>query len=136
MTEKKRALGSDLDKADAHVIQPNEYEEIPELGDEWFAKAEPHEGGKPIRRGRPPSSKRKQLVTLRIDPDIIDAFREGGPGWQTRMEDILKAAVPTLREGKHVLIQDRRVSLSSDVAIPGHVIAVSSHDFSHAIIIH
>ena len=136
MTEKKRALGSDLDKVDAHVFQPSEYEEIPELSDEWFAKAEPHEGGKPVRRVRPPAGKRKQLVTLRMDPDIIDAFKAGGPGWQTRMADVLKAAVPTLQEGKPVLIQERRVSLSSDVAIPGHVIIGTIRDFSHGILIH
>jgi uncharacterized protein (DUF4415 family) len=136
MTGKKRALGSDLDKADTHVIQPNEYEEIPELDDEWFAKAEPHEGGKPTRRGRPPAGKRKQLVTLRMDPDIIDAFKAGGPGWQTRMADVLKSAVPTLREGKPVMLMDTNVLLSSNVAIPGHVVAVSSQDFSHAISIH
>lgn len=136
MTGKKRALGSDLDKADAHVIQLNEYEEIPELGDEWFAKAEPHEGGKPVRRGRPPSGKRKQLVTLRMDPDIIDAFKAGGPGWQTRMEDVLKAAVPTLREGKPVVLVDANVALWSDVALPGHLVFESIQDFSHAISIH
>jgi hypothetical protein len=39
MTERKRALGSDFAKADAHVITPEEYEEIPELTDEWFEKA-------------------------------------------------------------------------------------------------
>jgi uncharacterized protein (DUF4415 family) len=136
MTEKKRALGSDLEKADTHVIQPNEYEEIPELGDEWFAKAEPHEGGKPVRRGRPPAGKRKQLITLRIDPDIIDAFKEGGPGWQTRMSDVLKAALPTLRERRPRMLLDTNVALLSDVAIPGHVTAVSSHDFTHGFSIH
>ena len=31
--------GSDLAKVDAHVIQPEEFEEIPELSDEWFARA-------------------------------------------------------------------------------------------------
>ncbi|GEO16360.1 BrnA antitoxin family protein [Microvirga aerophila] len=96
MTEKKRALGSDLDKADAHRIQPEEYEDIPELTDEWFAKAEVHEGGKPARRGRPPSGRRKQLVTLRIDPEVLDAFRADGPGWQTRMTEILRQTAADL----------------------------------------
>jgi uncharacterized protein (DUF4415 family) len=135
MTEKKRVLGSDLDKADAHVIQPNEYEEIPELGDEWFAKAEPHEGGKPVRRGRPPVGKRKQLVTLRMDPDIIDAFKEGGPGWQTRMEAVLKSSIAKQPEGS-VVLADTNVLFLSDVAVPGHVTAVSSHGLRHEFSIH
>ena len=54
MSGSKRALGSDLAKIDAHVIQPEEYEEIPELTDPWFARADLREGGKLVRRGRPP----------------------------------------------------------------------------------
>ncbi len=43
MTVKKptsrRTLGSDLKRVDAHVVQPQEYEELPELTDEMFARA-------------------------------------------------------------------------------------------------
>jgi hypothetical protein len=38
MTERKRALGSDLQKVDEHRIAAEEYEEIPELADVWFEK--------------------------------------------------------------------------------------------------
>jgi len=136
MTERKRALGSNLSKVDAHVIQPEEYDDIPELTDEWFAKAELHEGGKPVRRGRPPANKRKQLVTLRIDPDVIEAFKADGPGWQTRMTDVLKAASLTLREGKSIVLHEHRLTVASDVSIPGHVVAMSSQDFNHEIRFH
>src|SRR5260370_41650846 len=51
MTERRRALGSDLKKVDAHWIAPEEYEDIPELTDEWFDKAEFSIGGK----GGPPA---------------------------------------------------------------------------------
>jgi hypothetical protein len=46
MTERKRTLGSDLAKVDAHVITQEEYDEIPELTEEWFAKATPMIGGR------------------------------------------------------------------------------------------
>ena len=40
-------------------------------------------GSNGVVRGRPPLRDRaKQQVTLRLDPDVIDKFREGGPGWQ------------------------------------------------------
>jgi hypothetical protein len=39
MTGRKRTIGSDLAKVDAHVITPEEYNEVPELTKEWFAKA-------------------------------------------------------------------------------------------------
>jgi uncharacterized protein (DUF4415 family) len=32
-------------------------------------------------------------VTLRLDPDVIDAFRKGGPGWQSRINAALRSAV-------------------------------------------
>lgn len=37
--------------------------------------------------GKKPS---KQQVAIRLDPDIIEAFKAGGPGWQTRMNAALK----------------------------------------------
>jgi uncharacterized protein (DUF4415 family) len=34
----------------------------------------------------------KELISLRIDRDILDHFQEGGPGWQERMHDALRKA--------------------------------------------
>jgi uncharacterized protein (DUF4415 family) len=46
-------------------------------------------------RGRPPKAEdeRKKLVTLRLDAEVIDRFRARGPGWQTRINDVLRRAV-------------------------------------------
>jgi uncharacterized protein (DUF4415 family) len=43
-------------------------------------------------RGRPRSSAAKVSVTLRLDPDILASFRATGPGWQSRMNDVLRRA--------------------------------------------
>ena len=43
MTGGKHDIGSDLGKVDAHTITPREYEEIPELGDEFFDQANYHD---------------------------------------------------------------------------------------------
>jgi hypothetical protein len=56
MPAKKRVLGSDLKKVDRHVVQPHEYEEIPELTDEFFEQSDHYRGGKLILRGRPKSA--------------------------------------------------------------------------------
>ena len=37
--------------------------------------------------------RRKQPVNLRIDTDIVDWFRGGGAGYQTRMNAVLRAFV-------------------------------------------
>jgi uncharacterized protein (DUF4415 family) len=42
------------------------------------------------KRGRPPVEAPKKQVTLRLDQDVIDHFKTGGPGWQTRINDALK----------------------------------------------
>ena len=91
MTEKKRAMGSDLQKSDAHTIGRNEYREIPELTDEDFGRGTWHQAGKPLR-GRPKSEAPKKLISIRLDPDVVAHFRGSGPGWQGRINDILRKA--------------------------------------------
>jgi len=92
MSEKRRTIGTDLKKLDAHVITSEEYEEIPELTEKDFARGVLHTNGVPVRRGRPKSDKRKTLLSVRLDTDIIDHFRATGPGWQRRINDALRKA--------------------------------------------
>ena len=33
----------------------------------------------------------KKQITLRLDPDVIDFFKAGGPGYQTRMNAVLRS---------------------------------------------
>ncbi|ABB58668.1 BrnA antitoxin family protein [Synechococcus elongatus] len=42
------------------------------------------------KRGRPPSLNPKTQIAIRLDRDIVEAFRAGGPGWQTRMNAALR----------------------------------------------
>jgi uncharacterized protein (DUF4415 family) len=93
MPAKKRVLGSDLKKVDRHVVQPNEYDEIPELTAEWFASADHSRGGKLVRRGRPKSEDPKQLVSLRPDADVLRWFKRTGAGYQSRIGDVLRRHV-------------------------------------------
>lgn len=43
------------------------------------------------RIGRPPSG--KVVVSIRLDRDVIAAFRATGPGWQARINEALKASL-------------------------------------------
>lgn len=89
---KSRKIGSDLEKVDAYVLRKEDYDEIPELTDEWFEKATFHINGVPVPRGRPKSAHPKQHVNLRLDPDVVAHFRRGGPGWQSRINATLRKA--------------------------------------------
>ena len=77
-------------------------DDAPILTAEIAARAEIRQGGKVIRpatgtltrMGRPPlGDAAKQQVTLRLDRDVVEAFRAGGAGWQSRMNDVLRKAV-------------------------------------------
>ena len=35
----------------------------------------------------------KKHISIRLDADLVAHFREGGPGWQTRLNDALRRAV-------------------------------------------
>src|ERR1700751_4456342 len=82
----------------------------PEWTPEDFAKARPAAGGLPgvigekatqelMHRscGRPPKADRKVNQTLRLDPDVLEAFRQGGRGWQARINEVLRQHMPHRR---------------------------------------
>ena len=48
------------------------------------------------RRGRPVGSKQevtKEAVKIRLDADVMAALRASGDGWQTRINDALRASL-------------------------------------------
>lgn len=45
------------------------------------------------RLGGRPAGSNKEQVSLRIDKDVLARFREGGPGWQTRINDALRRSL-------------------------------------------
>ena len=43
---------------------------------------------------KPPSlPNAKELVSLRIDRDVLEHFQEAGPGWQDRINDALRKLI-------------------------------------------
>ena len=83
MTKKKRStkdISSDPDEA-------------PELTAEFFKSADLFEGAKLKARGRPKSATTKEAVKLRLDADVLAALRASGDGWQTRINDTLRASL-------------------------------------------
>lgn len=80
MNEKERDIAKDT------WVDPDE---APDLTDpywiEKFSKA-------PVQRGRPKAEKTKVSTTIRLDPDVVDAFKADGPGWQSRINAALRKA--------------------------------------------
>ena len=65
-------------------------DEVPELTEEYFERADYYIGDKLVRKGKPLSGHAKVLLSVRYDADIVEAFRATGKGWQTRMNDALR----------------------------------------------
>ena len=76
-------------------------EDARELNDEWFAKAKPaSEAFAPETyaalvamkrpRGRPKADETKVFTAIRLDADLLEAFKATGKGWQTRVNAALR----------------------------------------------
>lgn len=69
-------------------------DDAPELTEAFFRAADQYEGAtlKP-RRGRPKAAATKEPVKLRLDADVLTALRATGDGWQTRINEMLRASL-------------------------------------------
>lgn len=75
-------------------------DDAPELSDADIERGTWRIGGRVVspaaarkavaRRGRPPGSGTKESTTIRFDKDVLEAFKAGGPGWQSRMNAALR----------------------------------------------
>ncbi|WP_291525260.1 BrnA antitoxin family protein [Acidithiobacillus sp.] len=43
-----------------------------------------------VKRGRPLATATKERITIRLSPEVVQAFRASGEGWQTRVDSALK----------------------------------------------
>ena len=68
----------------------------PELTKKQMSNAKPFAEALPelaasIRRGRGPNkAPTKKLVSLRLSGQVIDKYKAGGPGWQSRIDQDLR----------------------------------------------
>lgn len=49
------------------------------------------------RRGRPALPEQRPTLNMRIDADVLAALKATGPGWQTRINALLREAVERMR---------------------------------------
>lgn len=116
-------------------------DDAPELSSEWFDKAAVKEAGtvvsegEPVRKraGRPPAGEAAKVQqSLRLSPDVIAGFKEQGPGWQARIDDVLRAALPTgagARGGEAIeqLVKQSRAAQEAIAAAGGVSVLARAH---------
>lgn len=76
-------------------ISPDQ--DLPEITEDWIAGADLYHGEKLVRRGRPKLATPRQLLSLRLPPQVIARWKASGPGWQTRMAEALEKSAPKAR---------------------------------------
>ncbi|MFC0685597.1 BrnA antitoxin family protein [Novosphingobium clariflavum] len=82
-----------ITQADIDAVSDN-----PELTEEQirsavpFAEAFPHLAKTMRVRGAQKAPK-KVSTTIRLSPEVVDFFKKGGPGWQSRIDDALRDLV-------------------------------------------
>ena len=74
---------TDWRRVDALKDKDLDFSDIPEITPEMFARAV-------IRRGLKPVPRKEQL-TLRLDGDVLQWFKKQGRGYQTRINQLLRA---------------------------------------------
>jgi len=83
-TSKKSQIGeTDLKRLDAMTDEDIDFSDNPEVPAEMFARGI-------VRRGLKPVPRKKQL-TLRVDGDVVEWYQRQGPGYQTRINSLLRA---------------------------------------------
>jgi uncharacterized protein (DUF4415 family) len=75
----KKSIKSDLARLDALRDEDIDYSDSPALDESFFEKAT-------VQWPAP-----KKQLTIRLDEDLLDWLKDQGPGYQTRINAILRA---------------------------------------------
>jgi uncharacterized protein (DUF4415 family) len=82
-------------KKNAGSVDSIDPDDAPVLTEKMADEAEYFEGDRFIRRGRgrPRLDAPKEQINIRLDADVLARLRENGPGWQTKINDILRVSL-------------------------------------------
>lgn len=82
-----------------NTSDPSSRDDAPKLDAHFFKHARLRDGDKTLRestatmarRGRPPQGNAPKVQqSLRLSQEVITHFRETGPGWQARIDKVLR----------------------------------------------
>ncbi len=70
-------------------------DDAPPLTREMLDQAEFFDGNRFVRhgRGRPKLASPKGQINIRLDAEVLERLRANGPGWQTKINEILRASL-------------------------------------------
>ena len=86
-----KGSGTDFERLARMSDKEIDTTDVPEVTPEQFARAIVRRGLKPIEP--------KTQITLRVDSDVLEWFRQQGPGYQTRINALLRAYMDANTKG-------------------------------------
>ncbi len=78
-----RKSRTDWKRVDALKDENIDFSDTQELTPQMFARAVVRRGLKPVPR--------KEQLTIRVDSDVLEWYKKQGPGYQTRINTLLRA---------------------------------------------
>jgi len=93
---------TDWTRIDAMSDAEIDTSDIPPLDENFFANAE-------VRM-----PKRKESITIRLDPDVLSWFRNFGKGYQTRINAVLRAYMETINSDNFQRVHEAREEYKTD----------------------
>ena len=65
------------------------------MDEQWYRDAHVYVGDTLIKRGvgRPTIKNEKEMLSLRLDSDVLEKLRASGKGWQTHLSKHIEEAV-------------------------------------------
>ncbi len=82
-TNTSKVYGTDIERLRNMTDDEIDFSDIPRTTPEFWANGIVRKGLKPVVR--------KNQLTLRIDQDVIEFFKEEGRGYQTKINQLLRA---------------------------------------------
>jgi uncharacterized protein (DUF4415 family) len=76
-------------------------DDAPPLTEAMLKDAEYFDGDRFIRRGpgRPRLDAPKEQINIRLDAEVLSLLRRNGPGWQTKINDMLRVSLGLKKRG-------------------------------------
>lgn len=90
MNKRPKLIPPTLEEDAAITVAAINDADNPPLTDAELAKFRP-------MRGRPKLARPKVPMTMRVDADVMEALKSSGPGWQTRVNSLLRDALALRR---------------------------------------
>ena len=81
---------TDWNRLDSMTDEEIDFSDLEEITPELFAQGI-------VRKGLKPTSKKEQ-ITIRLDSDVLTWFRSQGKGYQTKINDLLRAYMTAAKQ--------------------------------------